>query len=219
MQKVVVSWFLRRLVAAVPLSVASLLLCASSVDAQQIVDRVLARVGTSPVKMTDVQAAIGLGLIEIRPGEDRESAALDRTIERQLILAEVARFPPTEPTPAAVDEEVAAMRAHAGAGYAALARATGLDDERLKQLARETLRIRAYVAQRFGTTAQVTDDEVRAYYDAHPSEFTREGTRLSFEDAEADARRRASAERLNETINRWIADLRMRAEVVIIHRP
>ena len=88
------------------------------------------------------------------------------------------------------------MKARAGAGFDALVLATGLDEARLRQLARETLRIRAYVAQRFGTTAQVTEDEARKYYEEHPDEFTRDGVRMPFEEAEDEARQRASAERL-----------------------
>jgi hypothetical protein len=188
----------------------------ASVTAQQLLDRVLARVGTNAVTMTDIRAAIELGLVETKPGEDRQAVALQRTIERRLVLDEVARFAPPEPAADAVREEVASMKAQAGAGFDALVLATGLDEARLRQLARETLRIRAYVAQRFGTTAQVTVEEARKYYEEHPEEFTRDGVRMPFEQAEADARQRASAERLRVTIDQWVQDLARRAEVVIV---
>ena len=108
------------------------------------------------------------------------------------------------------------MKSRAGTGFAALASSTGLDDAKLQQLARETLRIRAYIAQRFGSAAQVTEDEARKYYEEHPNEFTRDGVRMAFEDAEADARQRASAERLRVTIDRWTKELQTRAEVAIV---
>jgi len=183
---------------------------------QQLVDRVLARVGTNAVTLTDVRAALGLGLVEAGPGADPEAVALQRVIDRQLLLAEVARFAPPEPPSAAVIEEVAAMKAHAGSGLGALMTSTGLDEARLQTLARETLRIRDYIAQRFGTTAQVTEDEARKYYDDHPDEFTRNGARIPFEEAESAARQRASAERLRVTIDQWMSDLRVRAEVVVV---
>jgi len=185
--------------------------------AQQLVDRVLARVGTVAVTLTDVRAAVGLGLVEIGPGENRDEVALSRAIDRQLILSEVARFPPAEPAADAVAQEVAAMKKHAGSGLDALMAANGIDESKLAELARETLRIRAYISQRFGTTAQVTEDEARTYYEAHLDEFTRNGARVSFEEAESLARQRASGERLQNTITRWTADLRMRAEVVIVN--
>jgi hypothetical protein len=187
----------------------------AALSAQQLIDRVLARVGTNPVTMTDVRIAVELGLVDVS-GENQQAAALDRTIDRQLQLNEVARFTPPEPPPAAVAEEVAAMKMRAGTGLSALITATGLDEARLQQLARETLRIRAYVAQRFGTTVQATEDEARKYYEEHPAEFTRDGVRMPFEGAETLARQRASAERVRVTIDQWVRDLRMRAEVVIV---
>ena len=184
--------------------------------AQQLIDRVLARVGVKAVTMTDVRAAVALGLVETGPGEDTQTMALERTIERRLVLDEVARFSPPEPTAETVAEEVAAMKSRAGPGLEDLLRTTGLDEPRLHQLARETIRIRAYIAQRFGTSVQVTVDEARKYYEEHSDEFTRDGVRMPFEQAEPIARQRAAAQRLRATINQWIRELRMRAEVVIV---
>ena len=192
-----------------------LLMCGITAQAQ-LIDRVLARVGTIAVTMTDVRAGLGLGLFEVKPGEDAQMVALDRTIERQLQLNEVARFSPPEPPAAAVAEEVAAMKMRAGDGLNALMTSTGVDEARLQQLARETLRIRAYIAQRFGATAQATEDEARKYYEEHPAEFTRDGVRMPFEEVETPARQRASVERSRATIDQWVRDLRMRAEVVIV---
>ena len=186
-----------------------------TVNAQQLIDRVLARVGPTAVTMTDVRIAVELGLVQAS-GDDRQAVALERTIDRQLQLNEVARFSPPEPPAAAVAEEVASMKMRAGPGLNALMTSTGLDEARLQQFARETLRTRAYIAQRFGTTVQVNEDEARKYYEEHPAEFTRDGVRMPFEEAESLARQRASAERLSVTIDKWIRDLRMRAEVVIV---
>jgi hypothetical protein len=188
----------------------------ATIHGQQLIDRVLARVGTIAVTMTDVRAAIELGLVDVKPGEDPQAVGLQRTIDRQLQLNEVARFSPPEPPPAAVAEEMAAMRARVGARFDALAASTGLDDERIRQLARETLRIRAYIAQRFGTNAQATEDEARRYYDEHPTDFMRDGVRMPFEEAEPIARQRASADRLRATIDQWVRDLRIRSEIVIV---
>jgi hypothetical protein len=152
----------------------------------------------------------------VKPGEDQQAVALQRTIDRQLQLNEVARFSPPEPPAEALNEEVAAMKARAGSNLDALVTATGLDEEKLRQLARETLRIRAYIAQRFGANAQVTEDEARRYYEEHPAEFTRDGMLVPFEEAEPAARQRASADRLRATIDQWIRDLRMRSEFVIV---
>lgn len=186
-----------------------------ALSAQQLIDRVLARVGTNAVTMTDVRIAVELGLVEAS-GENGQAAALQGTIDRQLELNEVARFAPPEPAVAAVQEEMTAMKTRAGTNLSALTTSTGLDEARLEQLARETLRIRAYIAQRFGTSVQVTEDEARRYYEEHPAEFRRDGVLMPFEQAETQARQRASSERLRVTLEQWVRDLRMRADVVIV---
>jgi hypothetical protein len=188
----------------------------SSVSAQQPLDRLLARIGTTAVTQTDVIAAVGLGLVDAKSADDPD--ALKQVIDRQLMLAEVARFPPPEPPADAVDKQLEMMKMHAGDGLMKLLQSTGLDEMRLRDLARDTLRIQAYVAQRFGTSRQVTSDDVRRYYDEHQAQFTRDGKVIPFEEAEADARRLASATRLRDAISQWVSELRMRADVVPVKK-
>lgn len=179
--------------------------------AQQLLDRILARVGGNAITLTDVQAARALAIVP-GPGE-RE--ALQQMIDRQLLLIEVARFPPPEPADAAVAAEVARERAAAGARLDAIMQSTGIDEARLRDLARDTLRIDAYVDQRFGTALQVTDDEAAGYYGAHPDEFRRNGAVIPFEEALPQARERANAERRRSQVERWLLDLRARADIVV----
>jgi hypothetical protein len=123
--------------------------------AAQLLDRIVARVGQTPILMTDVRAAVGLGIVD-------EMQALRQVIDRQLLVVEIARFPLAEPSAGEIDAELARMRAHAGAGLDGLMRSTGYDERRLRDLARETVRIRAYVRQRFGA-ARIEDDEVQRW--------------------------------------------------------
>ena len=182
--------------------------------AQQLLDRVVARVGGSAITLSDVRAAVGLGIVQVPSGAG-EQAALERLIDRRLVLAEVARFVPPEPSASEIAREVAAMTARAGDRMAAVMGATGLDEGRVRDMARETLRIEAYLNQRFGTTVQLTEEEVLQYYRIHPDEFTREGRQMTFADAEPQARQRAAAERRAFTLSQWMRDLRGRADIVI----
>ena len=183
--------------------------------AQELLDRVVARVGAVAITLTDVRAAIGLGLVEVPEGADPMATATARLIDRQLVLTEVERFPPPEPPPATVAAAAGAMRARAGADLDALERATGFDEARVAQAARDSVRINAYLEQRFGTNLPVSEEDVARYYREHPDEFTRQGRVLSFAEAEPEARAGASAERRQELIDDWIADLRTRAAIMI----
>ena len=179
-------------------------------SAQVLIDRVLARVDGAPLTLTDVDAAIALGVV---PGP--LDTGMQQMINRLLELTEVQRFPPPEPSPAAVAAEATRLKMNAGTRLQALMQSTGVTDQRITDIARDNLRIAAYLEQRFGTTVQVSDEEVANYYRTHEAEFTRGGDALAFDEAEAIARQRVSADRRRAIIDQWLADLRNRADVDI----
>lgn len=128
--------------------------------AQQLLDRVVARVNGAVITLTDVEAAVGLGLVTVPAGEESTAAAMQRLIDRQLVLAEVARFTPPEPEPVKVEEEQARLKRHAGARLQPIMERTGVDEARIREFARDNLRIQGYLTQRFGASTRVGDDEV-----------------------------------------------------------
>jgi hypothetical protein len=123
----------------------------------QLLDRIVARVGATPILLSDVRAAVGLGLVD-----EARGPALPQIVDRQLLVAEIARFPLSEPPAGEVEEELARMRAHAGAALEPLMRSTGYDDRRLREVARDTVRIRGYLRQRFGA-ASIDDQDVQRW--------------------------------------------------------
>ncbi len=180
--------------------------------AQQLLERIVARVNGELISLTDLKAAVALGVVEAPSGAD-EILALEPLIDRQLVLAEVARFTPPEPAPADVDREAATLITRVGSSLAGLMESTGIDETRIRAIARDTLRIQAYLTQRFGATVQLTEEEVAQYYRFHPDEFTRDGRLMPFAQSEPLARARASAERRASTVAQWMRDVRSRAEI------
>jgi hypothetical protein len=178
------------------------------VDAQQLLDRIVARVNGVAITLTDVKAASALGIVD-----PPEEAAIQQLVDRQLVLGEVARFLPPEPPPAAVAVEAGTLTTRAGARLPEVMASTGLDEARIREIARENLRIQAYLNQRFGANVQLTEEEVAQYYRIHPEEFRRGGALMPFTEAEPLARERASAERRAVTVARWMRDLRGRAAI------
>ena len=108
------------------------------------------------------------------------------------------------------------MKARVGERLDAVMQANGLDESRVLTLARDTLRIRMYLDQRFGVTMPVGEDEARKYFEEHRDQFTRNGTLMTFEEAAADARQRVSTERLGRAVTQWLQDLRARSNVVLV---
>lgn len=190
-------------------------------SAQEVLDRVLARVNGNPITLTDVRAAIRLGLVEPAAGIDPILFALRQLIERRLVLGEVARFAPPEPDPPAVNGQVNVLESRVGsaADLAALEKATGYGEEQIRDVARDDLRIQGYLNQRFGSSVQPSEDEVGQYYRTHLDEFTKDGRVMSFVDAEPMAREKAAAERRRAVIFQWMRELHQRADVVELYRP
>ena len=117
----------------------------------EVIDRVLAVVAGQIITLSDVTAARDLRLETSDGAADPIRAILSKLIDRELILAEVERYAPPEPTLDAINREMARVRARfpsQEALDAALAR-SGVDEQHLRETLRQTLRIRAYMEQRF----------------------------------------------------------------------
>jgi len=160
------------------------------------------------ITLTDVRAARDLGVVKAQS----DSEALTKMIERQLALVELTRFPLREPEASDVDGEVAEMTKFAGARLADIKEANGIDDRRLRELARDTLRIRAYLDERF-VSPPVSDADAQQYYRAHPDEFKVNGVVAPFEEVASAARTAAGEAGRRVRITRWMGNLRARIDV------
>ena len=197
------------------LLIGCLALAAASGSAQgtppvQVIDRVAARVNGTLILLSDVRAAAALGIIEASSEADQ----IRQLIRRQLLVGEIMRFPPQEPPAAAVEAEAARMRARVP-DPAVLRRDYGLAAGQVEALARETVRIEAYLAQRFGANAPMSDEQARDYYTAHAAEFTRDGVLAPFESVLGEARERAAAARRRDAVAQWVIELEGRADIVL----
>ncbi len=201
--------------ALVALAMVILVTVAPAVTAQTLLDRVVARVNGTVILLTDVRAAVAFGLIDAAPESED---AIEQMVQRILLLDEVSRFPPPEPAPAVLDVEVARLRTHVGGSLDAVRRSTGVTDDQVRLMARDRLKIQAYLDQRFGVGVPLTDEQVLQYYRDHPTEFTSGGEVLSFERAQGLVRERAGLEQRRRTISQWLTDLRARGDVSVIAR-
>jgi len=128
-----------------------LILLLSGAAGAEIIDRVLAVVAGRIITLSDVTAARDLRLETPDGAPDPVRAILSKLIDRQLILAEVERYAPDEPTAQAIEAEMARVRARFASPQEleqTLAR-SGIDENDVRDLLRENLRIRAYMEQRF----------------------------------------------------------------------
>lgn len=192
-----------------------LALAGSVAHASEVIDRVLAIVGGTMITLTDVTAARDLGLIAVPAAADPVREILPRLIDRELILAEVDRYAPPEPSAEAVDAEMLVVRERFATNEAfqtALTR-SGINESHLRETLRQNLRIQAYLDQRFGTPV-FTDDELGRYYREHLPAFTRDGTVVPFETARQQVVQAATADRRQQLVDEWVAGLRRRTDII-----
>lgn len=124
--------------------------------ATETIDRVLAVVAGQLITLSDVTAARDLGLQTAEGAADPVRGILSKLIDRELIVAEVDRYAPPEPTADAIDREAERirMRFPSAEAFAAALERSGVDEKHLREIVRQDLRIRAYLDQRFASAQE-----------------------------------------------------------------
>lgn len=190
--------------------------CAAGARAE-IVDRVMATVGSQVITLSDLRAAQTFGLVPAGTVARTPAETLDALVDHALMLGEVQRFVAPEADRALVDRRMAQIRAAfpgAEAYQQALAR-TAMTEARLRSVVAAILRVDAYVEQRFGAPGPPSADEVRRYYTDHPAEFTRAGRLAPFDEVRAQAQERVAAARQRTLVVQWLDRLRRGTHVEI----
>jgi hypothetical protein len=164
----------------------------------EIIDKVLAVMPGQIVTLSDLEAALDLGLVEPPPGSDRMGGGLTALVDRLLMLNEVRRVVPPEPSAAAIDERLALIRSRFTSPdeMSRMLATRGLDESVVRIYAADDLRLESYLDERFSAASQPTDEEIRQ--------------------AGEGARARLVAERRQALVSAWVADLRRRADVTIL---
>jgi len=186
----------------------------------EVIDRIMAVVLQQPILLSDVNAVLSLQLVEVPPDTtNRLAAALDRLVERTLMLSEVERYQPPEPAAAEIDARIAEISRRVGSPdtMQKIMAATGMTSDRLRLYLRDDLRLTTYLNQRFGTSAKPSDAEVTAYYREHAAEFTVAGTVQPIDSVAESIRGRLAQSRRTTLINDWTASLRRRADVTMLY--
>jgi hypothetical protein len=197
-------------------AIAAAVLWGARADAQTLIDRVVVRVNNDIITLSDVSQA---RLLRLAPPEaTSDSGIVEALINRRLILAEIVKFPASEPTTAELAARRQEWQATLGpqADVGELLRRAGMSDALLDGWLRDDVRIQSYLDRRFLATTIPRRDALLKYYEDHPTEFVRDGARLSFEEAQPDIRTKVAAQTRAANIAKWLDGLRARADIVYI---
>jgi peptidyl-prolyl cis-trans isomerase SurA len=183
-----------------------------------VIERTLAIVDNQVITLSDVRTMSALGLVETLGADDAVAAGTERLIERMLMLREVQRYAPSEPSEAEIDAALARLRGRyeTALAFARVLEAGGFTTARLRAWVRDDLLITSYLDQRFAVAGVPTEQDIGAYYAAHREEFERSG--VPFEEVVPLIRSRLAGERRRDLIADWVEGLRRRTEVVELYR-
>lgn len=181
----------------------------------EIIDRILAVVEGQLITLSDVRAVVRLGLEIAPPASDATQVVLDKLIDRQLMLIEVDRYAPPEPSTAEVDAQLQTVqKPYSDAlAFEIVLGQVGWARDDARRYVRDELRIERYLQQRFTATIQPSDDELAAYYRVHANEYSRGGAPVPYAEVREEVRNRFVSERRAALVREWLSGLRRRANI------
>ncbi len=186
----------------------------------ELVDRIVAVVDEDPILASDLDRAIGLGLVSPESGESEMAfrrRALDLLLEERLRAHEVDRFGFTEISLTEVEEALGALKSAFASERAFEGRLAelGLSIDDVRQIVARQIMVLTYVDERLGPRVFVSLDDIRGYYDSVLTpEMERTGGVLPpLAEVREQIRRVLREERLNSEIERWTRELRLEADI------
>lgn len=167
---------------------------------------------------SDVRGFLEFGLIEVdaQDSRNRTHQALTKLIERRLVLSEIDRLRVTLPPADRIVSALASVRSRFAteSNFVELLDTVGFSEADLRQILLDNARLQDYIEERFDVSDQLTDTELRTYYNSNRDQFTKEGRKVGFEDIIDTVRDRFRIELRESLIEGWILDLRMREDVI-----
>jgi hypothetical protein len=195
---------------------AVLALAATRLPAQQVIDRIVARVESDIILLSDVRA-LGRYQQLVEGKAESDAQILDRLIDQWIVRSEAdtAQFPhPSDADVAAGVERVQKSFASA-AEYETRKKQIGLTDADVKSMIAAQLYLGNYLDSRFRPSAKVEPRDVEQFYEkAVVPRAQARGQAPPGLDAARDYIREALIQRsINDQADRWLSESRARLRV------
>lgn len=188
---------------------------------QVVIDRLLAVVEGHLITLSDVRAALRFELVPPDVSTDPIGAVLRRLIDRRLMLSEVERYVPPEPTAAAVEARLAAIEARFkdALAFEIALNQTAMSREDLRRFIQDTLRIDAYLEQRFATAVSPSEADIDRYYREHATAFAVDGRMPPITEVHDLVRARVMEQQRAAFVQQWLEGLRRRSSILVQYLP
>jgi hypothetical protein len=195
---------------------------ASALIGAVVIDRVAAIVGKHVIKLSDIQRDLRLTQfmnrepVNLSAGEMRKAA--ERLIDQTLIRDEIVKGGYRRPADSEANSLLSKLvRDRFGGSDVRLRQDLshyGTAEDELREELLWQLTVLRFIDQRFQPAVQVTDEDVKAYYEQHLTALKHDYPRNnSLEALQTQIRASIEGERVNQAFTAWLAEARKRVRV------
>jgi hypothetical protein len=190
----------------------------------EVIDRIAVALDNQIITESEVAREIRLSaLLNGDPldfsAEARKKAA-DRLVEQKLIRREIelGRYPePSKDEVAAMLKQIQTQRFPVSEDYRQALEKYGVSEEDLNAHLLWQLTLLRFIDARFRPGVQVSDEDIRAYFDSEQAkgeQTASAGKQPRFEDLRDQIRETLTNQRVDQLLNDWLAAARKRAHIV-----
>jgi len=196
------------------------------------IDRIVAIVNGDLILDSDVDQELRLEALEPYDNPTREGSrdeAVNRLINRDLILQQVKLQNEDPPSAAEVEAEVDGLRRNipackrndcaTKAGWTAFLATHGFNEETLQSLWSERMQVLNYIEQRFKMGIRITPQEIQEYYTKTmlPEYAAQHVMPPSLDSLSERIQEVLLAQRVTALLDDWLKSLRAQGSVVVLH--
>ncbi|OLE57057.1 MAG: hypothetical protein DMG44_06595 [Acidobacteria bacterium] len=184
--------------------------------AQEILDRIVARVENDIILLSDIQALSRYQQLVDGKSETQEQI-LDRLIDQWIVRteADVAHFP--QPLDADIDRGLSRLQKSFASAeeYEARKKQSGLDDSEIRRIVGSQLYLSNYLDSRFRPSVQIDPKAIEDFYQTAvlPVAKSRGQEPPSLEAARDSIQEALIQQRINEQADRWLKESRLRLHI------
>jgi hypothetical protein len=199
-----------------PFTAALLALMAAVCLHADLIDRIAVAVGRSVITESEIMRQIRITALlngekpDLSPENKRRTA--DRLVEQALIRREIAISQYLGSTSGGIEATYSAFRKRwkTEAEYRKVLEAANLTDTEIRDAFRWQLTLMDFIALRFRPGVQVSDEEIREYYD---QQVANKGD-VSFDEARPGIEEALTEERVNAALDRWLGQTRTQTRII-----
>ncbi len=180
------------------------------------VDHIAAVINYDVITASELAQAVALNERLGTPAKDRktlESETLEGLITRKLLVQEAHRLRFVEVSDQEINAELENVRKRFGsdAAFQDFLKTQDMTQEELSRMFGEQLLVEKFVEKKVGLFVRVTREEAETYYHAHADQYQDK----SFQDVQKDIMSLLTARKVDEELDRYVAELRSKADIRI----